>query len=348
MLPRAGLTPRAKLLLPLFLVALVGLSYWRLKPDSESGAREFSGKTMGTTYSVLLGAAATPKSDLGLRLQGELDRIEGLMSTYQASSELSRFNILDSTEPFAVSADTARVALAAKGISQQTDGAFDVTVRPLVRLWGFGAGAKLNPPTDEEVLEAKQTIGHERLHVALEPPTLRKELAPLSCDLSAIAKGYAVDQLAELLERDGIRDYLVEVGGELRLKGGKNTGQRWRVGIERPDSKDRQAAQTIELSDTALATSGDYRNYYEKDGVRVSHTIDPRTGRPITHKLASVTVLHDEAMMADGYATAINVLGAEEGMALAKRLGLAVSLLVRQSDGSFDTLTSPAFDALTQ
>ncbi len=343
--PRAGLTPRAKVLLPIFMIVLLGLSYWRLRP-SDDARREFAGKTMGTTYSVLLGQNEKVAEGLEKRLQAELDRVEGLMSTYREQSELSRFNRHASLEPFAVSSDMATVVSAAQDISRQTDGAFDVTVRPLVALWGFGAGAKVEAPNDERVEAAKAQTGYQKLHVSSQPPTLTKELPSLSCDLSAIAKGYAVDRLAALLEAEAIDDYLVEVGGELRVRGMKSAEQRWRIGIERPDSMNRQVSRSLELSDTGLATSGDYRNYYEKDGIRVSHTIDPRTGRPITHALASVTVLHEQAMVADGYATAINVLGPTEGLALAERLKLPVSLLVRKPDGTFETLTSSRFDRL--
>ncbi len=347
-LPRAGLTPRAKVLLPLFLLVLLGLSYWRLRPTQSSGVVHFTGRTMGTTYQVTLGGEATSLASDELRqaLQAELDRVSGLMSTYDENSELSKFNASSSTEPFAVSRDTAQVVAAALEISKQSGGAFDVTVAPLVALWGFGAGAQTQPPTPDQVEGARRKVGYQRLSVSVDPPTLTKSDPDLHCDLSAIAKGYGVDKLADLLEARGAKDYLVEVGGEIRVSGHKAEGRRWRIGIERPDSETRDVKQALEVDATGMATSGDYRNYYEKDGKRVSHTIDARTGYPIDHGLASVSVLHPSCMWADGYATAINVLGPQEGLALAKRLNLAVSLIVRQA-GDFKTLSSPVFDNVT-
>lgn len=343
--PSTSLTPRARVLLPIFLVVLVLLSYYRLRPSD--GRRTFAGSTMGTSYEVVLGASADAPPDLAAKLQAELDRIESLMSTYREDSELSRFNRHRSSEPFIVSADTARVVLAAQRLSRESGGAFDVTVQPLVALWGFGAGARTQPPDERQLQAARRAVGYELLGVEQEPPSLSKQNVEVSCDLSAIAKGYGVDRLADVLAAEGLSDYLVEVGGELRVSGSKAPGHPWRVGIELPDSRTRGVAQMLEVGTTGMATSGDYRSYYEKDGLRVSHTVDPRTGKPIAHRLASVTVLHPEAMMADGYATALNVLGPDEGLALARRLELAAAFIVRTPDGGFETITTAAFDALT-
>jgi thiamine biosynthesis lipoprotein len=197
-------------------------------------------------------------------------------------------------------------------------------------------------------------VGYQKLQVTESPPSVSKQQADLQLDLSAIAKGYAVDQLGELLEKRGIQDYLVEVGGELKAVGEKSEGRSWRVGIEQPDAKmpessggQRSVKQAIEIRDLAMATSGDYRNYYEKDGKRISHTIDARDGRPIRHNLASVSVLHASAMMADGYATALSVLGPDEGFALAEKLDLAVYVIVRSGDG-FETRSTGRFSELSK
>ena len=336
------LTPRAKVLLPLCLIALLALSIYRLgKVPPQSAVTTLRGETMGTNYLVTVVGEHGEKA-LQAALDEELARIDRLMSTYKADSELSRFNRHESAEPFAVSVDTARVAAAAQRISEQTGGAFDVTVGPLVALWGFGAGAHADAPSDAALAEAREHVGYQQLVVELEPPSLRKRDPRLQVDLSAIAKGYAVVQLAELLRARGIGAFLVEVGGEVRVQGQKPNGQRWQLGIERPSDSERTVERVVELTDTAMATSGDYRNYYEREGVRVSHTVDPRTGRPITHRLASITVLHESAMLADGYATALNVLGPAQAREVAGSLGLPTLMIIR-SEAGFEVAESPSF-----
>ncbi len=351
--PRAGLTPRAKVLLPLFLITLLVVSYFRVwRGDAKT---RFQGQTMGTTYHVIIGADADGRRDgLNEALQAELDRLEALMSTYRADSELMRLNRQPAGQAMPLSPHTARVLAAGKQISQASNGAFDITVGPLVAAWGFGAGAQVTPPTDDQLSQIRKRIGYQQLEVSESPPSATKQRSDLQLDLSAIAKGYAVDELGVLLERRGIHDYLVEVGGELKAAGEKSEGRPWRVGIEVPDADVAEAPdakrgvkQAVELRDLAMATSGDYRNYYERDGKRISHTIDARSGRPITHALASVSVLHESAMMADGYATALNVLGPDEGMALAEKLDLAVYFIVRSGD-AFETRSSARFSELAK
>lgn len=348
-IPRAGLTPRAKLLLPVFLLVLLVASYFRLARSPEHDATEtvFEGETMGTTYRVVVTGAISPaaeKAELGQALAAELQRIDQLMSTYRDDSELSRFNQTHSTEAFPVSPDTAEVVRAALTISRQSGGAFDVTVRPLVAAWGFGAGARVEPPSEAELKSLLASVGHSFLSV--EGSALRKARADLQVDLSAIAKGYAVDCLSRVLHERGHPAHMVEVGGEVRVAGRKPDGSLWRIGIEQPDGEGRQSRLILDLTDTSLATSGDYRNYYEREGQRVSHTIDPRTGRPITHALASVSVLHETAMLADGYATALNVLGADEARRLAEQLNLPALFIVRRPGGGFETHSTSGFDAL--
>lgn len=342
MLPARPMTTRAKVLLPLCLIALVALSVHRLgQRPPEAVMTTLRGETMGTVYLVTV-VGQHPESELQAAVDEELSRIDRLMSTYKPDSELSRFNRHESTEPFGVSADTAKVAAAARRISEQSDGAFDVTVGPLVALWGFGAGAQVNEPTDEALAQTREHVGYRKLIVELEPPSLRKLDPRLRVDLSAIAKGYAVDQVAELLRARGAGAFLVEVGGEVRVQGLKPNAQRWQLGIERPSDGERAVQRVVELTDTAMATSGDYRNYYERDGVRVSHTIDPRTGRPITHALASVTVLHESAMYADGYATALNVLGPNGARQVADAVGLPMLMIIR-SAGGFEVVETSKF-----
>lgn len=320
------------------LLALLGIAYPN-QSRSSSPARwpleMHSGKTMGSTFAVTW-RSATRHADIPHAVDASLTRINHLMSTYDPRSELSRFNQNRGTDWFSVSQETAEVVSLSQEISELSAGGFDVTVKPLVASWGFGAGASKSVPNEQELDALRARVGYEKLAVRLTPPALRKSHPELEVDLSAIAPGYAVDKIVELLERVGIVDYLVDVGGELRMAGQKAPGVRWRVGIEMPDAVERKAAASYELDTTALATSGDYRNYYELNGKRISHTIDPRTRHPIEHNLASITVLAPTAARADALATALNVLGPIRGFELAVQNGLSVFLLIRSSDGSFE------------
>jgi thiamine biosynthesis lipoprotein len=304
--------------------------------DSGHPVLSLRGETMGTTYSVQIVPPVDgldPES-LAAQIDATLEQVNARMSTYRPDSELSRFNASASTDWFPVSAELAEVVRVALGVSQASSGAFDVTVGPLVNLWGFGPGTdRETPPTDTAIDEAKARVGWQQLAEHGEPPALRKQHPDLYVDLSAIAKGYAVDRLAELLEAAGVQDYLVEVGGELRGRGRNGRGAPWQIAIERPDTDKRAAFRIVALQDSGMATSGDYRNFFEVDGKRYSHTIDPATGRPVSHQLASVTVLDASTMLADAWATALLVLGPDRGMAAAKQLGLAVLFIEHEGDG---------------
>ncbi|MDP6979921.1 MAG: FAD:protein FMN transferase, partial [Myxococcota bacterium] len=232
-------------------------------------------------------------------------------------------------------------------VSRDSGGAFDVTVGPLVAAWGFGATDRApEPPSDAEREALEERVGFAKLRVDPEGNTLSKLHPDVSCDLSAVAKGYGVDRIALLLERKGHRDHLVEIGGELRAKGTRLDGRVWRVGIERPDALTRTSREIIDLRNISLATSGDYRDYYEVDGRRISHTIDPRAGHPIDHRLASVSVLHPQAAWADALATTLNVLGPHAGFRFAEERNLAALLLLREGDGEFHDLATSAWQAL--
>jgi thiamine biosynthesis lipoprotein len=241
----------------------------------------------------------------------------------------------------------ATVVEAAAQLSRESAGAFDVTVGPLVNLWGFGPQSDTATPTapgDDAIARARQRVGFDKLDVRLDPPALRKR-ADVYVDLSAIAKGHGVDRVTERLLGAGCSDLLVDVGGEVRGIGRSANGRIWRVGVETPDPGQLGGIErVIVLDDVAAATSGDYRNYREVDGQRFSHTIDPRSGRPAAHALASVTVLHPSAMWADGYATALDVLGPEAGFELAERLELPALFIVRQ-DGAFQARYTPALES---
>ena len=300
---------------------------------------------MGTTYSVQL--VDPPQTVEPAALQDRVDDvladINASMSTYDAGSELSRFNASSSTDWYGVSAELAGVVAAAQAVSEASGGSFDITVGPLVNLWGFGPGEGSGvPPSPEQVSAAKLRTGYGKLHVRLSPPALRKSDPDLYVDLSAIAKGYGVDRVAALLDAAGIENYLVEIGGELRARGLNVRREPWRIAVERPDPAGRTVQQVVALTDAAMATSGDYRNFFEAGGTRYSHTIDPATGRPVTHDLASVTVVGADAMHADAHATALLVMGVDRGQTFARTSGLAALFISRTLTG-FETRATPAW-----
>jgi len=308
-------------------------------------ALELSGATMGTSYRVTLPGAQRDGGAIGAAVRRALDRVDALMSTYRADSEVSRLNRHESSEPLSISAETHAVLAAAQEVSSATGGAFDVTVGPLVDAWGFGPPEASEPPSAETVRGLMVRTGWQKLILDTQGPAVRKTVPQLRIDLSAIAKGYAVDLVAEALERLGYRRYLVEVGGEVRAAGRRDDGDPWRIGVERPDSTGRSVHRILHLSDTAVATSGNYRNFREADGQRFGHVLDPRTGRPTANRVVSATVLDPSAMRADALATALLVLGESEGMALAEREDLAVLLLVEGDDESLREFKSPKFRA---
>lgn len=311
----------------------------------------FHGDTMGTTYTVKVAGAAldeAARARVDRMIRDTLDAVNGAMSTYRPESELSRFNRSVETTPFAVSGPLLEVMARAAEISARTDGAFDITVGPLVNAWGFGPDATPSrEPTDEELEALRARVGYTMLEIDRENGTVRKERPDLYCDLSAIAKGYAVDRIAGALEAEGLDHYMVEVGGEVRTGGFNAEGRPWRIGIVNPGPDGNPLNRAIPLSGMALATSGDYLNYRMRDdGARLSHTIDPQTGRPITHNLASVSVLHEECMTADALATAFMVMGAERAFDLASEGGIAALFLVRESDGTFAARSTSRWDAV--
>ncbi len=315
-------------------------------PGGETYA--FRGATMGTYYSVKVAAVGLSEERLGeiqAMIEGELEDVNARMSTWIEGSELSRFNRHSETSPFSVSPATFRVVQAALEVGRLSGGAYDVTVGPLVDAWGFGAAGEHPEPAEEEIRQLLERVGYDKLELVPAETALRKQRGDLSCDLSSIAKGYAVDRVFEALASAGFADVWVEVGGEVRAAGRNAAGRVWRLGIERPQLEPGTLQRIVPLDGAAVATSGDYRNYREVDGARISHIIDPRNGLPIRHKLASVSVVHAECMMADALATALMVLRPEEGQELARRENLAVLFLVRDGDG-FREIMTPAFEAL--
>lgn len=307
---------------------------------------ELAGDTMGTQYSVKFGAEGLNTPALQAEIETVLADVNGMMSTYLADSEISRFNASGSTGWLTVSGAFCLSVEKALELSDYTDGAFDITVAPLVNLWGFGPGEIIEePPADAVIAAMLQSVGYTKLRTDCSQPALRKDVPELMLDMSAFGKGFAVDRIAALLDSKGIKDYLVEVGGELRLRGHNIRGERWAIGIEMPLTFERRPHTVVRLTDVALATSGDYRNFFVADGQHYSHTIDTRTGKPVTHSLASVTVLDRSGYRADALATALLVMGPEQGMALAMRDELAVLFLLRDGDSVSERAT-PAFERL--
>lgn len=321
--------------------------------DSEDGNSKpvvtLTGQTMGTNYTVKLNhlPVGVTKKALQTEIDRRLEAVNNQMSTWRPDSEISRFNQSESTDWFEVSPATVKVLQEATRISELSDGAFDVTVSPLVALWGFNRpdGKQGDVPTDEDIAAIKQHVGYELVTSREKKPALRKSHPQTTIDLSGIAKGYGVDVIADYLTESKISAYMVEIGGEVRARGRKPDGSAWTIGIEKPTESGRELLQAVALVDRALATSGDYRNFFEQDGKRYSHTIDPRTGRPIEFRLASVSVVSESCMTADALATALMVLGPRDGYNLAKKQGWAVLMVVRTDDG-FEQKSTPEFQRI--
>ena len=332
---------RTRIGIVLLAIAIAGCGPTAAPPIAET----LTGQTMGTSYHIHLAALSEGTSTAALqrRIDAALETVNEQMSTYRPESEISRFNASESTDWFPVSPATALVVAEAQRISAESDGAFDVTVMPLVNLWSFGPEARPHEiPTDAAIAKRKSYVGFRHLQARQEPSALRKEIPELQVDLSAIAKGYGVDVVAELLEEAGIGGYMVEIGGEVRTKGHKADGSPWRIGVEKPVTDRRAVQRILKLETDAVATSGDYRNFFQEDGVRYSHTIDPRTGRPIGHSLVAVSVLADSCMTADARATTVMVLGPAEGYNWLVERKIAAVLFVK-SDAGFEELRTPAF-----
>lgn len=332
----------------LVFITLLALSSAGCARDSRLPEVELTGRTMGTTFGIKLVAAAETSSLEALEdeIAAELDTVNRLTSTYIEDSEISIFNATDSTDWVTVSPEFCAIVEQALAISVATDGAFDITVGPLVNLWGFGPDVVApEPPADADIAAARARVGYRRVETRCNESSMRKKPADVHLDLSAWAKGYAVDRLAGILDSYEIDDYLVEVGGELRVSGLNANRQKWAIAIEKPLPLAREPQRVIRVTDTSVATSGDYRNFFEYGGKLYSHTIDARSGRPVEHTLAAVTVVAESAAEADALATALLVLGPGDGLAFAEAMGVAGYFLVRRDDDIEATSTS-SFDRL--
>lgn len=316
----------------LFLWSLLVLS--GCAQDDRLRAHLFSGSTMGTTYSVrvVLPAAVDIPADLDEEIERWLAEINQSMSTYIDDSELMQLNRAPTGRWLPISEMMAEVLAEAQDISLLSGGAFDITVGPLVDLWGFGPVEAPELPTEEQIQHARERVGFQHVMLSLQPPAIRKD-APVQIDLSAIAKGFGADYVGRQLEELDVDNYLVEIGGELAVKGYNQNGDLWRIGVERPNQDGKQVQETISLDSGGIATSGDYRNFYERGGQIYTHILDPRQGRPVKTALVSVTVVAETAARADGLATAMIVMDSDEALAMAEKEGIAAYLISRSDTG---------------
>jgi len=311
----------------------------------ETKTYQLSGNTMGTTYNITV--VGEHRVDPAL-VTTALEAIENSMSSYRPDSELMRLNQAPINTWITISQALYDVLKISEEVSLLSEGAFDITVAPLVNLWSFGPD-KTNfgspPDNADEIQEAMKNTGYQHLELADNRAAVFKKRM-LSLDLSAVAKGYAVDVIAGLLESNNIANYLVEIGGEIKTRGNNSLGDAWRIAIELPErmSVNRQAVRTIHINDASVASSGDYRNFYEMEGKFYSHTLDPRSGYPITHNLASVTVLAGSTAQADALATAFNVLGTEQALQLAERDGIPAYFLEHTEGGFVECYSSTFID----
>lgn len=309
--------------------------------QSQSDYIQISGLTMGTSYHITFEDTEQQANELQLKIDNALKTINQQMSTYIDDSELSLFNSSTSTECQLLSATTFYVIEKSIQVSQETNGQFDTTLSPLISEWGFDKKNTNDAiPSDIVIAELLDTIGYKKIRVG--DGCIQKTHSALSINLSAIAKGFAVDHIAKLIASHSIKNYLVEIGGETASKGLSPSSREWVLAVEAPAQEQRKIQQRFSPNGLGVATSGDYRNYFEKDGVRFSHTIDPTTGKPITNELASVTVLHAETMLADAYATAFTVMGRKQTLEFANRNKIPVYLLVK-TDNGFEAIFNDLF-----
>jgi thiamine biosynthesis lipoprotein len=327
----------------LVLIALV-LIFWQ--PARSPIVHTLDGYAFGSTWGVrFVGDPSVDRRAIRVVLEAELLSLDDALSSYRADGGLARLNAAPVGQWHPVPEQLARVIRFGVDLHAESGGAFDLTVKPLMTLWGFGAAAPGSaPPAPADIERARARLGSDRIDVSADDREIRKR-AEVEIDVNGIAPGYIADVLSETLSARGIDDHLVEIGGELRTRGHRPDGSPWHLGIERPVAERGEIERVIAVSDAGVATSGDYRHFVEIGGKRYSHTIDPSTGRPIDHALASVTVVAPDALSADGYSTTLMVLGPEKGMTWADSRGLPCFMIVRTASG-FEEHYNAAFAAL--
>lgn len=340
-----------RLFLGLALVLLLGVGGWWRSQHIEHPARW--GETMGTSYSIRISGKVKRKQlqQLTRQIDAALEEVNRQMSTWDPESEISQFNHSTSTVPITVSKDFVTVVARALEYSKTTDGAFDPTLQPLLNLWGFGSESTEQDiiPSDDKILAARASTGWEKVSVS-QPDRLCKLLPDLSLSLAAIAKGYGVDAIARILEDNGFENWFVEVGGEVAVQGHNPEGVPWKIGIQYPgiNPMDERLQGILHITNGAVATSGDYRNYKKVNGEIYSHILDPRTGRTVLSDTASVTVYAPGCTDADAMATSLFVMGADEGLEwIEKRPDAEAMFLIRAESGEIIERFSYGFPEAT-
>ena len=310
--------------------------------DTES---ELSGATQGTTYHIkVVFPDNQPLSveSLHPQIEAVFSDIDIKLSNYRDDSEISRINQQNTTEWIPVSPEIAELINIAQQVYERSDGCYDLTIKPLFDLWGFSKHQN-RIPGDEEIKQALLHVGMNRIEVDTANPRIRKKDPLLRIDLSSIAQGYTVSVLSRLLERQGIQNYLVEVGGEMKVKGRKANGNYWRVAIEKPTPYTQEVERVLDIhqqAGTAIMTAGTYRNFFEDKGQSYSHILNPKTGRPVTHQLLSVTILHDDPTWADAWDTALLCVGDEQARRIAESEHLKALLISRDGDALREYMSS--------
>ncbi|MCW8277153.1 FAD:protein FMN transferase [Pseudomonas sp. PCH199] len=328
------------------LIAIVVLTGILSGCGSGDSMESFGGPTMGSTYSIkyVRHAGLPAPAQVQVEVEKILAEVDRQMSTYRSDSDIERFNQLPANRCQTMPASILELVRVGEQLSKQSEGSYDLTVEPLLNLWGFGPQAREEKvPTAEALAEVRQRVGHAHLHI--DGDQLCKDAA-VEVDFNSIAAGYAVDLIAARLEALGIHNYLAEATGELKAAGKKLDGSPWRIALEEPRDDQQVAERIVAVDGYGLSTSGDYRNYFEQGGQRYSHTFDARTGAPISHTLASVTVIHPSALMADGLSTLLLILGPERGWDYAEKHDIGAFFVIR-ADTGFVTRTSHAFDRLS-
>lgn len=310
-----------------------------------------TGSTMGAMYTLkyVAPAVAVRDAEIQRRVGQVLERMEQLFSTYRSDSELSRLNRARGGEWVPLPGEVLMLMRSAQDLSVLTGGSFDMTVGPLVALWGFGParGSMVEVPDAQKIAAAKALAGPGMIELRNLPPAARKQHTDVNVDLNSLVPGYAADRVALQLDTLGVQHYLIDLGGELRLKGRNARNEPWRIAIERPDTGARSVVRSLKLSDVGVSTAGDYRNFFELNGRHYSHIIDARSGWPIEHALASVTVIAATATEADAWDTPLLILGPVDGLALAEKEGIAALFIVKHGGGWVEKATR-AFAALEQ
>lgn len=295
---------------------------------------KLSGFAQGTTYNITYSAAqGTETAAVQTAVQQEFARIDEALSNYRDDSAIERFNAQQTTEPLVVDAELMRLVAIARQVHLASDGCYDLTIKPLFDLWGFKKDV-FTPPDPEALAQTLAEVGMDKLEVAGDN-RLRKTLPDLRIDVSSIGQGYTVERIAQLLESFGVEQYLVEIGGELKIRGRKPDGKPWRIALEKPLPGERRMHKIVSFDSgepMALMASGTYRHYFDQDGKRYSHILDARSGKPVEHNTVSVAILHPDPTLADAWSTALLCMGTEQGLAAADAAGLAALFIDQQDD----------------